>query len=698
MHWRIWNAVEYQTSAVKQRRGDVQGSDMVNKEPAIARAPSRLDADARQFFAEELQLDPQLKLEFLDRIGELARNLDCGDAPDASEVRAAFVGRNLPTHRSISGLLGFVSDPATLRFSGNYDHNIFNRNVFEDLTAGYRTGGASVATLLAAGLLKFMGRYGAAQQVYRSIGGSFGMIGEADILASAALLDRHLAATEQSSSSVLGLGDRHALLAKTLHWPKMPTPSLQDARLLAQDASKRAPTLPIMSYFLAVICMACDAHEDASASLEKAYRLVPAHKKATRAGLRLLLERAAYRLSGKSDALAQIVFKGPVKPSQTVVARETECFREIGFEDLGRPFIGTAPREELSFSYVVHDEHKSRFVQRRTTSRPLYAVQAENARPLAPANQPIAIGENLLLETRMFTGHEREVWDPWFYCSSQQTAVYHFPKGDTKIVDTPVVLLSGLGSFYYHFLFDVVGALSIVPRAQLVNRAVVFSEAPALGALREWQDEILSMLPLPTGIVYEGRGRTIYRDAIVCSYPSQDNAVAPSAVRFLREQLYLTQAEADPRNRIFFTRTGDRALKDDKRQLVNRIAERYGFRCLDPLKLSVRQQRDILSRCGIFMCEAGSGLANMIFLPKDAKVITLGANLVFKDYFCPVAAILEQEMHVVLSDVESMFPTHQFLWSTFFPDLNIQALERCLAAVTSTRRLDVMRSEAAAAS
>lgn len=664
---------------------------MANKEPAVATPSSRLETDTRQFFVDEAGLDPQLKVAFLDRIGELARNMDCGDAPEAEEVRAAFVGRNLPTHRSISGLLGFVSDPATLRFSGNYDHDIFNASVFEDLTAGYRTGGASIAALLAAGLLKFMGRYGAAQQLYKSIGGSFGILGEADVLASAALLDRHLEATGQSSSSVLELCDRRALLAKTLHWPEMPTPSLQSARLLAQEASKRASHIPIMSYFMAVICTACEAHEEAAKFIEKAYRQVPAHKNATRNGLRILLERSRYRLGGKSDGPAEVGSKGTVNAFQLPRPRTIHRFREIGFEDLGRPFIGTAPREELSFSYVVHDEHKSRFVQRRATSRPMYAVQAENARPLAPANQPIAVGENLLRETVMFTGNEREIWDPWLFCSSGQTAEYHFPKVSPKTVDTPVILLSGLGSFYYHFLFDVVGALSIVPRAHLTNRTLVFSESPARGELREWQNEILSMLPLPAGSIYEGKGNTIYKDAIVCSYPSQDNAVSPSAVRFLREQLYLTQADADFGNRIFFTRTGDRALKDDKRQLINRIAERYGFRCLDPLKLTVRQQRDILSRCGVFMCEAGSGLANMIFLPKQAKVITLGANLVFKDYFCPVAAILEQEMHVVLSDIETMFPTHQFLWSTFFPDLNIRALERCLEALPPVRRLGATR-------
>ncbi|ESR27429.1 glycosyltransferase family 61 protein [Lutibaculum baratangense] len=346
---------------------------------------------------------------------------------------------------------------------------------------------------------------------------------------------------------------------------------------------------------------------------------------------------------------------------------------------LGEGYVGATASEPFGYSYTAHDAKRSWRVEQRRTSSRLFAFRARNARPLSPSLIPVAIEGRLLRDTQMFTGYEREIWDPYLFASGAEGYAYDLPQ--PTIVTRPVILLPGLGSFYYHFIFDVIGALAMVPPTEWKNRLALFAQAPSPGPMLPWQNEIVSMMSIPQCQTYQGFGNNIFQDAIVCSYPSQDNAVSPSIVRFLRQRLGFPSHGPQAGKRIFFTRTGARAMGEERRRLVNDMAERYGFRCVDPMRLSVRQQRQVLSNCSVFMCEAGSGLANMLFLPEGATVVTLGTKLTFKDYFCPVAGALNLESHVVLSDVQRMFPRHQFLWSNFIPDLDMAALERCLKEV-----------------
>lgn len=360
---------------------------------------------------------------------------------------------------------------------------------------------------------------------------------------------------------------------------------------------------------------------------------------------------------------------------------ETIGMREAEDSRITRGLINLIPSEELEFDYTVHDSESSKHIRRSRTGRAMYVARASNVRPLSPALMPLATDNRLFAETVMFNGLEREIWEPYLYAAMPRGGIYELPKPSQ--MTRPAILLPGLGSFYYHFLFDVIGALLTVPRADWTDRIAIFSQAPNFGPVRAWQREILSMIGAGQVHAFEGFANHVFSDAIVCCYPSQDNAVPPSVVRLLRDNLALPGGRPEPSQRVFFTRSGSRAMDQEDYKLIISLAEQYGFRCVDPVQLSVRGQRQLLQNCSVFMCEAGSGLANLLFLPEGAKTITLGTKITFKDYFCPIATALNLETHVVLSDVKRMFPRHQFLWSNFTPSISSSALERCLIALDS---------------
>ena len=628
----------------------------------------------------------------------LSQQLGFVEGLPLAEIDNALQRSNLPIWHSLFGLLRPVSDPATLHFPGNYDYNLLADEAFFEMM---QEEGAGVdlplhVLLLSAGLLKFMGDYGAADGAFRSIGGLHGLIGQGDLRASVALFARHLARDEKQGVTQTGSYGAVALLRRALCWDRMPEPGFAAAEALYQQAVRLSPNVALGHYVLGLLYKLDGRLSEAVTSLERAHECVRHGGMAART-LGLQIERLrADRGQDLGDEQVRLMQRPPLSadkgngrstPARAIDSAgyagastgrrhfRTTRGRQVEALGIGHGYVGAVPAEDFTYSYMAHDAVRSRRVEVRRTSRQMYAFRARNVWPLGPAAVPVALDGHVLDDTLMFTGYERELWDPCLFSSTEGEAVYELP--EPFRVKQPVILLPGLGSFYYHFLFDAIGALALVPRADWEGRTPVFAQAPEPGPLLPWQNEILSMISMPRPLIYEGRGHHAYDDAIVCSYPGQDNAVPPTVIRFLRDQLYIPGGAPRSANRVFFTRTRARAMGREHSRQANALAERYGFRCVDPLRLSVREQRKVLANCGVFMCEAGSGLSNLLFLPEGATAIILGTKLTFKDYFGTIAGVLKLDLHVVLSDVERMFPRHQFIWTSFVPGLDLEALQRC---------------------
>lgn len=569
--------------------------------------------------------------------------IDCCDLEPNQVVKAAHNG-SLPIGRTFEDLMLLVSDPASIEFQGNYDY--WYKIKFDDLCGDIDE---IVSTrILAAGLLKYMGKFDFAARIYETLTHSaleraHSFIGIGDLYLLSALHTRHLSEHEgiwpfRQVTAARSIG-------KALQWSRYTECGFEAAEQCFAKASAEVPNLPLAHYARAV------------------------------------LERALGRYQAAADSYAQT--KKFVAEPVKATLHDQELRYSWGHlplkESLVRPngLIGFIPEEKLNYEYRLYNLEGFQHIRRGLSSPPLLAHIARDAWPLSPALTSVRIDDQILSDTLMFNGREREMWEPSLAVSDGRHARYS--KGEPVQIDRPVVLLPGLGSFYFHFLFDVVGSLAVVPRASWEGRDFVFSQGPTDRTVpMSWQNEILSMIGAPSGTIH--RGEVFYRDAIVCSYPSQNNLIVPGVVRFLREQLGRPSL-SDSHKRIFFTRSAGRTLASGPALKLRSLVEAHGFRCLDPMHLTVRQQREVLSNCGVFLCEAGSGLANMIFLPSGAKVVTLGTNVAFKDYFCPIASVLGQEMHVVLSDVETMYPRHQFHWSAFTPTVDFEALKKCLDLV-----------------
>lgn len=187
------------------------------------------------------------------------------------EIEGALTAGNLPTQNAALNLIRPVCDPTTVHFAGNYVFNRFDHDAFVEMMWGDEDEDWPLfAQLMLAGLLKFMGDFGTAENIFRVIGGRHELLGRGDLIASAALFARHLAREEAAGVSVTAGYGIPFLLQEALAWPDMPDIRFEQAELLFAKARDESPTVPLPHYMLGVLWLHQEDDENALACLEDA--------------------------------------------------------------------------------------------------------------------------------------------------------------------------------------------------------------------------------------------------------------------------------------------------------------------------------------------------------------------------------------------------------------------------------------------
>ncbi|GHB23819.1 glycosyltransferase family 61 protein [Mongoliitalea lutea] len=116
-------------------------------------------------------------------------------------------------------------------------------------------------------------------------------------------------------------------------------------------------------------------------------------------------------------------------------------------------------------------------------------------------------------------------------------------------------------------------------------------------------------------------------------------------VIFKFQELDLSQTKEATR-RIYISRkeAGKRKVENET-ELIPMLQE-HGFEIMQMEKLSFREQRELMRETKILMSIHGAGLANLIFMPQDAKVIELHPDVErYNSCFYHLAAALNLEYY-----------------------------------------------------
>lgn len=193
-------------------------------------------------------------------------------------------------------------------------------------------------------------------------------------------------------------------------------------------------------------------------------------------------------------------------------------------------------------------------------------------------------------------------------------------------VASPVAKAFLLGgcSNYSHWLLDYLPRLALCPDGGL----------PVLvnGPLAPFQEQSLSCLG-----VEEGRWLPlVYPMAVAVPnllYPSvcsssivPPHSFQPWVIDWLRQAFAPLLATSRPWRKIFISRA--REVESARRRLMNHeeilaVAERLGFEVVAPETLTFTRQVELFSEAAVICGPHGAGFTNMVFAPKDTRVVEL---------------------------------------------------------------------------
>ena len=220
---------------------------------------------------------------------------------------------------------------------------------------------------------------------------------------------------------------------------------------------------------------------------------------------------------------------------------------------------------------------------------------------------------------------------------SKEEVTIKIPDGKLKIIETGIHMVKDYSTNYFHWVVEALPRLSLVSDLDnniplLVDSHLPFQCYEALDILNAGKRKIIKLDTDKSYIVK----RLFYPSALSEFHDNynepmfdKDCVYSPEAIGFVRNQV-LSKFEkpvSNKKRRIFISRKNS-----DYRQLLNseeveQILLDRGFEVVFPENLSFAAQVRIFSQAEIVVGQSGAGMTNMIFVPKECKVLMLLSDL-----------------------------------------------------------------------
>lgn len=250
-----------------------------------------------------------------------------------------------------------------------------------------------------------------------------------------------------------------------------------------------------------------------------------------------------------------------------------------------------------------------------------------------------------------------------------------------EIVETarPVVPLPGMGTNYYHWVIDALGAASLLDRAMGRGAVNFLSSRP----LFPWQREVLDLaLPdLPLSVLVGPPEYRLLLNAFHLPAPARMNVPHPEAVKLLRERL---SKHRKPRKgkRVWIGRAGIRGRATVNEADIQDYLARKGFEVFDPAGKSIAEQIAFFADVEVLAALGGAALTNLLFCPDETKVVILSTAFHYHETYTALAGAIGQPCWVCLGGSETR-PNPYLIWSVFDQDVPLAdvavAVEQALA-------------------
>ena len=232
-------------------------------------------------------------------------------------------------------------------------------------------------------------------------------------------------------------------------------------------------------------------------------------------------------------------------------------------------------------------------------------------------------------------------------------------------IDGTVAVLSGLsGNVYFHWMVD------ILPRVDILRQSKVdFDKIDGFlvnSIAQPFQRETLSLLGIsPSKIIESDRHPHIQaKQLIVPSFSGSIGWLQPQALKFLRQE-FLKQIPSPISpypERIYISRAKSQYRRLLNEQEVIDYLAKFGFQTFVTETLSVVEQIALFYHAKIILAPHGSGLTNIIYCQKGAKVIELVSPHYLRPYYSIISQLLGLEHYYIIGEVFACYPIRELMY------------------------------------
>ncbi|MCA3277368.1 MAG: DUF563 domain-containing protein [Roseomonas sp.] len=415
-------------------------------------------------------------------------------------------------------------------------------------------------------------------------------------------------------------------------------------------------------WLLAMALLGAGRHSEAVAALE-AYRVL-AHEipGALGADFQVRLARARLGLDGNAaleDYRSYLgEWSGWIRVDRLDLESEAEHVARTGLADPAR-----VEEAALQLKSKIILSSATRFFKNVATFPASAAKVVEDAEIL-PGRGVIAGGERLLSGSFPIPPVHWPLFSPCLIALSDREAIVSRRSAVRFEVENCIYI--GSNDNYYHFIIDEIGRLAAIeddPR---------FASNPILidDRARLWQRQLLVRLGIPQSRfkVVDFTVSLLARQLVLPPLLSRNMIAHPKAVQFLRRRL---APEADsaspvPGRRLYLARRSlgiREARLLNERSLIERF-KRAGFSIVDTGSMSLGEQIELFSGAEVIAGPGGAAFTNILFTPKEARMLTLAPTGVICETFTSIAHIIGQDAWCC-AGVSYARPHPQWFWTTF---------------------------------
>jgi hypothetical protein len=242
------------------------------------------------------------------------------------------------------------------------------------------------------------------------------------------------------------------------------------------------------------------------------------------------------------------------------------------------------------------------------------------------------------------------------------------PTAYTEVIDCGIHFTKDHSSNYFHWLIDCLPRLGLIKDLDNSIPLLIDEQLPsqALEALKVMNVEnrpIITLKYLNKYLVkklYYPSSLSVMHDRYDKPNYSEDIIYSPKAINFVRNSI-LSQfdiKEGRKTKKIYISRSrgGFRAIHNSDE--IENLLITQGFEIICPDRLTFFTQIQIFSQAKVIIGQAGAAMANIIFVPKNCKVLIMTSDIPEINLHCfnPLGEILELNLEFLIGKHESEAP------------------------------------------